>query len=83
MKKSDKILVGKEEICEVAGIGPRLFSELVARSQFPARFFGGKWRAHKENIEDWHRIYTRSPGPQPDIADLEDENEEPFKQNNI
>ena len=73
MKKSEKILIGKDEICEVAGIGHRLFSELVASGKFPARYFGGKWRAHRDNIEDWYKINTFPAGPQPDMAGVEDE----------
>lgn len=72
MEKSSRILVGKSEICSYAGIGQRLFPDLIARG-FPAVYFGGKWRAHAENVEVWMQSATRPKGPQPDIADMEDE----------
>ncbi|MCF8094453.1 MAG: hypothetical protein K9J79_03740 [Desulfobacteraceae bacterium] len=74
MEKSDKILVGKEEICKVAGIGKQLFPDVISRG-FPAVFWGGKWRAHRENVESWMKLATKPSKPQTDLAAAEDEDE--------
>lgn len=74
-RKSDRILVGKTEICAFAGIGQRLFPDLLQRG-FPAVYWGGKWRAHADNVEEWMRSATIPSGPQSDIAEQEQEQEQ-------
>lgn len=66
--KSKRILVGKTEICIFAGVGKNLFPELITRG-FPAVFWGGKWRAHGDNVEAWMRTMTLPAGPQSDVED--------------
>lgn len=61
--KSDKILVGIDEICAYAKVGTRLFPDLIKRG-FPAVKWGGKWRAHADNVEGWMQAATRPAGPQ-------------------
>ncbi|MFW6284148.1 MAG: hypothetical protein ACOC1H_02025 [Desulfosalsimonas sp.] len=70
IEKSSKILVGKTEICTFAGIGKDLFPDLIAKG-FPAVCWGGKWRAHAENIEKWIQAATLPRGPQQDMEEIE------------
>lgn len=67
MKKSEKILVGKSEICQFAGFGVGIWKELLNKN-FPARYLFGAWRAHAENVEKWMQVATLSAGPQADIS---------------
>jgi len=66
--KSEKILVGKEEICAFAGFGKNAWGEMLSLS-FPAVFIGGKWRAYAENVEGWAKAVTMARGPQADRPD--------------
>lgn len=75
MEKSQRILVGKTEICAYAGIGKGLFPDLITRG-FPAVYWGGKWRAHTANVDAWMQFATKPTGPQPDMADIDDEEEQ-------
>ena len=75
VEKSGKILVGREEICRYAGIGRNLFPDVISRG-FPAVFWGGKWRAHAENVEAWMQLATRPNKPQIDKAEIEEEDED-------
>lgn len=70
-RRSNRILVGKTEICAFAGFGKGLFPELLQRG-FPAVYWGGAWRAHTENIETWMRSATIPSGPQQDLPDREE-----------
>lgn len=67
-KKSERILVGKAEICCFAGIGQRLFPEVIEKG-FPAVYWGGKWRAHADNVEAWMKSATIPRGPQTDLPE--------------
>jgi len=71
MEKSDRILVGRSEICIYSGFGKSHFAELI-KMGFPAIFWGGKWRAHTENIEAWMQSATRPRGVPQDVME-EDE----------
>jgi len=68
MQKSEKILVGKEEICSYAGFSCGVFQEML-NIGFPAVKFAGAWRAHVQNIDDWTQVVTRPTGPQQDKED--------------
>ena len=72
MQKSEKILVGKEEICAFAGFSKNIWPEMMAMG-FPAVFFGGKWRAFAENVEKWAQAVSMPRGAQVDQPDKEDE----------
>ena len=74
MKKSDKILVGKSEICAYARMGKGLFPELIKKG-FPAVFWGGARRAHADNIETWMKAATMPRGPQRDIPESDEDKE--------
>lgn len=70
VQKSEKILAGKAEICIYAGIGQGLFPVLIKKG-FPAVYWGGKWRAHADNIEKWMQRATLPAGPQEDVEETE------------
>ena len=68
MRKSETILVGKEEIAAYAGVGVNLFPILLSQG-FPAVMWGGKWRAHANNVEQWMLRATIPKGPQKDVEE--------------
>lgn len=72
MTKSEKILVGQEEICQFAGFSKKTWNEMMAL-RFPAIFLGGKWRAYTDNIELWAKSVMQPRGQQADLPDMEDE----------
>lgn len=75
-KKSNKILVGKNEICRYCGVSVNVWSVLIGhRLPFPARKILGVWRAHADNIDEWWRVATMSPGPQADIPEEYDDHD--------
>jgi hypothetical protein len=58
LHKSDKILVGKEEISAFAGFGKNAFSWFIEQG-LPAKLTNGKWMAHADLINDWMKLYLR------------------------
>jgi len=59
VKKSDKLLLCKEEIKDYLGnITDYMFRKYI-KMGMPALFDGREWIAHTENLEEWFRSITR------------------------
>lgn len=69
IKKSEKILVGREEIAVYAGFGEKAFPKWISMG-LPAKFENGKWMAHADLINDWMKLYLRPVRGQQDVEEM-------------
>jgi hypothetical protein len=80
IKRSNKILVGRSEICQYAGFGMGVFDSLL-KMRIPVRKIFGAWRAHCDNIDEWFRLITLVQGPQIDMSKEDDADTNDIDQN--
>jgi len=57
-KKSQKVLIGKEEIMEYLNVSKILFSKFV-KAGMPVLYMDGRFYAHSENLDEYFKGITR------------------------
>jgi len=60
MQANNNLLQGRDEIMAYAKFTSKnLFYGFVKQHKFPARVIGGRWYAHKENIDQYFKDITK------------------------
>ena len=67
-ERTSKLLIGMEAIMKYLRISRPLFKRFI-KNGMPVLFFGARWYAHKDNLDDYFKKITRVDSRMVEIDD--------------